>query len=219
HCKIVNGGSVMQCGFSELEAAMNTMTIEGWNYTGIGVPAPDTTGIGRANNIESAEQEYQSGWADRKTDPKQKKQSSSKPVRAIRTGKHVYKHPYRLPGCVIGECYFEGTKYRYKVVDAEGNIVRGPIVVTEELTPISNSGLPPSLASSSSFSTTDGQYPDYVGLGSDTSTFPEGGTAITDQTLTVNQNGQNFPLSTKIQLTIRSDSSGDVTGVAHTLVP
>ncbi|MGA8368162.1 MAG: RHS repeat-associated core domain-containing protein, partial [Candidatus Acidiferrales bacterium] len=38
HCLIVNGGSVMQCGFSELEAAMNTMTIEGWNYTGIGVP-------------------------------------------------------------------------------------------------------------------------------------------------------------------------------------
>ena len=27
HCLIVNGGSVMQCGFSELEAAMNTMTI------------------------------------------------------------------------------------------------------------------------------------------------------------------------------------------------
>ncbi len=58
HCLIVNGGSVMQCGFSELEAAMNTMTIEGWNYTGIGVPAPDTTGIAATNNIQAAEQQH-----------------------------------------------------------------------------------------------------------------------------------------------------------------
>ncbi|MGP8157133.1 MAG: hypothetical protein ACLQMT_09775, partial [Candidatus Acidiferrales bacterium] len=55
---IVNGGSVMQCGFSELEAAMNTMTIEGWNYTGIGVPAPDTVGIAATNNLASAEQQH-----------------------------------------------------------------------------------------------------------------------------------------------------------------
>ncbi len=54
HCLIVNGGSVMQCGFSELEAAMNTMTIEGWNYTGIGVPAPDTVGMARFNGIAFA---------------------------------------------------------------------------------------------------------------------------------------------------------------------
>lgn len=31
---------------------MNTMTIMGWNYTGLGVPAPDTAGNARANTIQ-----------------------------------------------------------------------------------------------------------------------------------------------------------------------
>ncbi len=89
-CTIVNGGSVMQCGFSTLENAQDTnVPCEGWSYIGLCVPAPDTTGIAANNNVQTAAQ---------KSDTQTPKPTDPKPAPTDANGKPT-PPPVPVPGC------------------------------------------------------------------------------------------------------------------------
>lgn len=133
------------------------------------------------------------------------------PAKVIRTGKRVYRKPTKINGVK-----FEGTRYTYKVADAKGNIVRGPITVTENLTRTSQTQELPTPAT---WSTTNGQFPDYVGYAEPPGGFPRNFLNVVDQTFVVTQDGVSTLLSTMIQQTVSTDANGNVTGVAHTIVP
>jgi hypothetical protein len=126
----------------------------------------------------------------------------------------VYKKPHKMPDGT----YFVGTVYSYKVVDAKDNVVRGPIDVLENLTPTPQTRKLPRAGRWDNI--TNGQFKDAVGYDAATpGSFPKNYFNVVDQTFVVTQNGVSTLLGTTVQQTVSSDSNGNVTGVAHTLVP
>ncbi len=111
--------------------------------------------------------------------------------------------------------YFEGTKYGYKVVDGNGNMVRG-ITVLENLAPNSQTREMPEAWSAAA---PNGQFGDLVGRGSTNGTFSPNYFNSDDQTFVVTWHGVSMVLSTTVRQTVSSDSNGNVTAVAHTIVP
>ena len=146
--------------------------------------------------------------AQNTTDPPKQETKPGEPKKVVRTGKHVYKKPKTINGRK-----FEGTAYRYKVVDAKNNIVRGPMNVTENLTRTPQTQELPQPAT---WFTTNGQITDYVGYWTGGS-FPQNYFNVVDQNFIATQNGVSTLLDTTVQQTVSSDANGNVTGVAHTI--
>jgi RHS repeat-associated protein len=140
-------------------------------------------------------------------------QQTGPPDHVVRTGKHVYKTPHHMKNGL----YFEGTVYRYKVVDKKNNIVRGPMNVLENL---SRTPQTRDLPKATGGDTTNGQIEDRVGYAAASpDSFPKNYLNVVDQSFIVTWNGDSTLLSTTVQQTVSSDSDGNVTGVAHTTQP
>ena len=127
-------------------------------------------------------QDQNSGTAKNQTDADKKK-----PQKVIRTGKRVYTKPTKINGVK-----FEGTAYSYKVVDANNNIVRGPMTVTENLTATSETK---DMPQAGTWSTNNGQFTDYVGYAATSSGFPANYSNVVDQSFTATQNGVSTQLN------------------------
>jgi hypothetical protein len=175
-------------------------------------PSPDTTvaqGQAQADEQNAAGNQHQ----------KKKKPDTPPPtpLRVVSAGKpRVYSKPVRVSGSVCSSCYFEGTVYYYKVVDANGKTVKGDIAVDEHFTPVApTTSTPPALEAK----TSNGRFPDLVGALSSTGRFGAVTSSVVNQTFTVRVGGQELGVSTRIQQTVTSDARGNVAGVARTLDP
>ena len=184
-----------RCAHGEADDACNETDGNWTNDTGDGAVKNASKEATQANNDMKAQ---------KKTGP---------PDHVVRTGKHVYKTPHRLKNGT----YFEGTIYRYKVVDAKNNIVHGPMDVLENISPTSQTQ---DLPKATGAETTNGQIKDAVGYAAASpESFPKNYLNVVNQSFIVTWNGSSSLLSTTIQQTISSDLNGNVTGVAHTTEP
>ncbi len=158
---------------------------------------------------EPSDSSSNSAPAQNATGPRKQEPKTGVPKKVVRTGKHVYKKPTTKNGRK-----FEGTVYRYKVVDAKNNIVRGPMTVTENLTATPQTK---DIPTAGTWNTTNGQFEDYVGYVEPPGGFPKNYLNVVDQNFIVAQGGVSTLLDTTIQQTVSSDPNGNVTGVAHTI--